>query len=870
MKKAYFIVLFIVLSITPIKIFAQYNELSDSVKIIRDIYGVPHIIASNERDLFFGAGYAAAEDRLFQMVLARRAVQGRLAEIFGNSYIESDQKMRILGLYNHAKRTLPQLSVEIQDWLQAYADGVNAYMKNNRHLSSLFAQYGGEPQEWKAEDCIACQMRIAERFDGAWKNEINALREYETLEIEFGRDSAIRILELRDKNVDDYSAIVSKEEYEAYQTKLENLKTSISQDKKNKKNLIQSDWESPKMSHNWCVSGSRTSSGYPILESDPQIAVEAPSTWYEFHLQGGRFNIRGISVPGTPSMLLGFNEYCSWGLTALGGDCADLFVEELNGDSTKYKWMDNWEDVTVRNETISVKGTRDRTLKIFETRHGPIVNDLLNGVRTGEYFALQYLLTNGPATSIEALLDMMAATNWNEFTIGMSKYKSPACNLIYADKYDNIAYYTLAGVPYRVHDAGIPYIGWSGEEEWNGIIPFDSMPRMLNPDVGFISTANNCPIGSWYPYHVGGAIGGNSRSFRLKELLKDGYNLTVDDFLEIHRDAVDPITRDFVKYGIMAVDEENPDNQNARDLTELLRNWDYKMLTNYDNYKIVSQIGTLIKRSIRGTPLEDRYLGSDAGLIQIFRDLNDYYDETGELMNDVDIRSWLIDQMGEVYVKTDAVNSGGRPIEVKHEMKYQNNLEGYGSLSCDFDITSPSLHCGVVATIWSQLGNSYSQIVNYANVDSSLSILPPGNSEVPENNHFNDMIDLWVEGDMHIAPLNIFEVNNIKENELILYPSGVDVEKSSLLISSISVYPNPLSTTAKIVVKSNYLGNIGIRIFNPYGQTIISNDYEKNDKCYVFIWDGKDDYDIPLSNGLYNIQIIMGNEILYSKVMLIK
>ncbi|MFC2130677.1 penicillin acylase family protein [Bacteroidota bacterium] len=869
MIKSNLILLLLLIFVNIITTYAQYSALEDTVTIIRDEFGIPHIIAENENALFFGAGCAAAEDRLFQMVLARRAVQGRLAEIFGDSFLDSDIKMLTLGLYRHAQRTLPQLSKDAQAWLKAYADGVNAYIKDNRHLSELFAQYGGEPEEWKPEDCIACQMRIAERFDGAWKNEISRLREYETLSAESGSDSAIKILEMRGKNVDDYSAIVSKEEYDSYQEKFENLKTVVVKGKKIKNDKIQNEWESPKMSHNWCVAGSRTASGYPILESDPQIAVEAPATWYEFHLQGGRFNVRGISVPGTPSMLLGFNEYCAWGLTALGGDCADLYQEELNADSTQYKWLAGWENLAVRNETIKIKGTRDYNLNVLETRHGPIVNNLLKGVRTDEYFALQYLVTHGPASSIEALLDMMAATNWNEFTAGMSKYKSPATNLIYADKYDNIAYYTLAGVPNRVHNGGFPYIGWSGEEEWKGVVPFDSMPRMLNPDAGFISTANNLPIGSWYPYHVGGAIGDNSRSLRLKELLIDGQNLIIEDFFRMHRNAVDPIARDFVIYGIMAVDEENPDNQDAKKLADLIRDWDYKMLSSYHSYSVVSKISTTIKRSIRQTPLEERYLGSDAGLIQIFRDLNAFYDTTGMLMPDTDIRDWLINQMGEVYVKSDAANAGGRPVTLTHKMLYQNNLEGYGSLARDYDINSPPLHCDVVATIWSQKGNSYSQIVNYADVDSSFSILPPGNSEVPDNKHFDDMIDLWVEGGMHIAPLSLEEVEKIEEMEKVLYPGTVSVNDDEQQDINITIYPNPFCDRTKITVRTVIRSNYRIEIFNAFGQLIRSHD-EKNIDGYYYLWDGKDKNGKTVGNGIYYVQINIDGKIFNSKIMFIK
>ncbi len=832
MKKLFSLFFALVLFAIPFgRLNAQYPNLKDTAAIIYDEYGVPNIVSEDEEALFFGLGYAAAKDRLFQMTLARRLVQGRLAEIFGADYLNSDIKVRTLGLYRHAKRTLPLLSENIRKFLSAYADGVNAYMNDNpRHLSDLFAKYGGSSEEWKPEDCIACQMRIAYRFDGGWTKEVNALRNYEPLAREVGRDSAIKYLEAQNKNIDDSSAIVSREEFELFSEKLENINTKNERDDKKRNEQMQSSgWTPPKMSHNWVASGAKTATGKPILESDPQIPVEAPATWYEFHLHGGRFNVRGISMPGSPGMLIGFNENCAWGLTALGGDCADLFYERVNEDDSTYLWRDEWEKLNVREETIKVAGKRDYKLTVSETGHGPIVNHLLNGVKRDEYFSIQYLNVKEPATSIEALLDMMAATDFISFMDGMEKYISPAVNLIYADKYDNIAYYALERVPLRVHNAGIPFNGWSGEEEWRGLVPFDSMPRALNPEAGFISTANNLPIGSWYPYYIGGAIGHNSRSFRLIELLTEAENLETSDFFDIHRDAVNPIARDFVKYGIMAVDEENPDSEDAKALADSLRDWDYRMLTSYDKYHIVSQIPVIIKRSLKRTPLGETYLGSDAGLIQLFRDVNAYYDSTSSLLPNGDFRDWIIDQMGEVYRRTDAGSSGdNRPLTRK--MLYQNNLEGYGSLAREYDITSPPLYCGVTPTIWSQMGNSYSQIVDYSDVDLSYSILPPGNSEVPDDHHFDDMINLWAEGDMHIAPLSLSAVVSILEEEINLYPEPSRVNESKNLPGSL-VYPNPVEDELSIDLGD---GIYSFSIVNNLGEIVRSEDYSvKNVKIDV-------------------------------------
>lgn len=855
--------IFIVASIVLFSsdLHSQRIDYSDSVRIIRDQWGVPHIISDDENALFYGAGYAAAEDRLFQMCLCRYSVQGRLAEIFGRNYLQSDRKTRTVGYYRHAARSLPQLDSEVQDYLQAYADGVNAYMRDNpRHMTELFEEYCGPPEPWKPEDCVACMLRIAERFDGGWTKEVNALRNFEELERNLGREEAIRQLEAQKQNIDDDVAIVSKEEYEDYPLCVKRDDKPVNKTQSQKVKYGTDD--SPKMSHDWVVSGAKSVTGLPILESDPQIAVEFPATWYEFHLHGGKFNVRGIGMPGVPAMLLGFSENCAWGLTALGSDNADLFQEQfVTGSDTEYKIGEEIYTVDEREETIKVKGERDQTLTIRSTIHGPIVNDFVSGkVNEGEVFALSYIMTQSVATEIPGMLKMMIASNWQEFVDGMSDYRSPGVHLIYADKDNNIAYYTLARLPLRAHNAGIPFQGWTGEEEWLGIIPFDEMPRMLNPECGYISTANNLPIGSWYQYHVGGGIGDNARSWRLRELMESKEKFSPEDFLyDVHQDAINPIVRDFVKFALMAVEEENPMDRDILAAVDSLEDWDYKLLTSFPSYRMVRQIGTWIKRTLRGTPMEDDYLGSDAGLAQLFRDLQKYYDTTGQLIDDPDIRAWLLEQLKRVYVES-GLSAGGRPYQEKHEMKYQNNLEGFGSLARANDVLSPPLYCGVTATIWSQKGNSYSQIVNFANIDSSLSILPPGNSEVPDDPHATDLIDMWVDGGMHLAPLSLGAIENIRESEYVLRPNLSNIEDIPEKLNP-EIYPNPAHSHVFIRLSTSS-ESCSISIEDLLGSELIRfGEIYTSDGSVFFTWDCLDRKGNSLPAGVYVVKVTCGQNI---------
>ncbi|MBI5647100.1 MAG: penicillin acylase family protein [Ignavibacteriae bacterium] len=797
------------LAIVPLTADAQNR----SARLLRDRYGVTHAIGAAAGDTlaleeaaFFGAGYAAARDRLLQMVLARASVQGRLAEILGARATAQDRRMRILGLYQQARYCATQLGDTARRLLDAYARGVNEYMGTHpQHISNLALSTAIIPEPWTPADGIACFLRIAEFFDRGWAGEVQAQKTFEAMLGSKTREQAIAELEAGRRQVDDSAAIVTRDEYQRYNEEFGKLFTgSGGHASFHKGSDVTEEWEPPKMSHNWVLAASRSSSGYPVLEADPQIAVQSPATWYEHHIAGGRYNVRGISLPGTPVMLLGFNAHCGWGLTALGSDNADLFQEQPKpGSSTEYAWQGGWETMSERVETIHVLGGQDVTFTVRGTRHGPVVNDLLTGVDSGDVFALQWLVLKEPATTIEGLLKMMAARDWPSFVKGVEMYQSPGTHLIYADRNKTIAYYTMARIPLRVHDAGIPYRGWTGDEEWRGVVPFAEMPRMLNPRAGFISTANNAPVGSWYPYAIGGGLGDNARSARLKELLEGGGMLDPADVLAIHTDMVEPIARDFARFAIMAVDAEKPNNRDAVAGADSLRGWDYRHNTSASVYRMTSIIGTTIKRTLRGTPLEQRYLGSDAGLIQLFRDLEKYETEHGGLMPDADIRAWLITQLADVYRRSGIARAGGAGVTVTHAMPWQDNLEKLGSMNPAYDRVSPPLTCPVVATIWSQTGNSYSQFIDFAQVDSSLSILPPGNSELPRSSHFDDMVPLWVAGGMHPAPLSLPALDVLKEDELIVYdtPDGIEGTARGEDVTLGAAYPNPTSGVVLVPVE---------------------------------------------------------------------
>ena len=551
------------------------------------------------------------------------------------------------------------------------------------------------------------------------------------------------------------------------------------------------------LSHNWVVAGTRSTTGKPILESDPHYGVTNPAFWYEIHLSGGRYNVRGLGVAGAPGMLMGWNERCAWGVTALAGDTADLFEEKINPDTPEqYLWKEDWLSFECHSETIRVKEGEPVRFEVRSSRHGPVVNDLLSGVKPGEVFALHYTLLWTPSSSLESMLDVMRAADWSSVRNALAGYAAPPLHMIYADVQGNIGYQTGTLVPVRTGDTRLPRKGWTGEDEWT-MVPFEELPSMLNPRAGHIFTANHLAAGSWYPYLVGGGRGDGPRSLRLREIFTENpeRKFSPRDFVTaVHQDAINPVVRDAVILGRKVVEEDGERDPQIRQLLGELNGWDFRLSTQSAAFPSARGVLEAIESTkLAGTPLEERYGEGWSGVTVMFKAIMPAFRQTGQTPNDPEIRRWLKNTLRDGFrrrgygrqqtentgwMKTEASKNGagapaatgGRPpLGIIRRMAYQDVAEGYGaerfgSLAPEYDLDSPPLCCPLTQSIWAQEGGSYSQIVDLGDLDRSLSMLPPGISENPASPHYKDQMELWARGEFHPAPLSRTAVEAIKRS----------------------------------------------------------------------------------------------------------
>jgi penicillin amidase len=505
----------------------QVAGLQERVEILRDKWGVPHIFAQNEHDVFFAQGYAHAQDRLWQLEFNRRVGAGRLSEVLGEATLKSDRFLRTIGLYRAAQADLAILPAETLAALQAYADGVNAFIDTHRDRLPLeFTLLGFKPEPWTPTDTLAWGKVMCMDLGGNWEDELLRAQ----LVAAFGEEKARQLI----PPYPDQGPSIIPQEARSYGR----LDTSLLEAYADVKALLSAEGEGLG-SNNWVVDGTKTASGRPMLANDPHLGIQMPSIWYEVHLSTPEMDVVGASFPGAPGVIIGHNRSIAWGVTNVGPDVQDLYVEKVNpANPNQYEFRGQWEDMTVLQEQIKVKGRSDPVLMTVRlTRHGPLMTPVISGET--DPVALRWTaLEAGRLFHAVYLLDR--SRNWEEFRAALKHWQAPSQNFVFADTKGNIGYQTPGSIPIRSRGQGlVPSPGWTGEYEWKGYIPFEELPSVYNPPTHFVTTANNKVVPDAYPYFIAYDWAPPWRAQRITELLQSKDKLTPDDFRDIQADTYD-------------------------------------------------------------------------------------------------------------------------------------------------------------------------------------------------------------------------------------------------------------------------------------------------------------------------------------------
>ncbi len=767
--------------------------LNDRVEVIRDEWGVPHIFATNTDDLFFAQGYTHAQERFWQMDFWRHIGAGRLSELFGEDQVDTDKFLRSLDFTGLARQEMAMMGPEERGILQAYADGVNAYLEDQSKASisleyAILGLQNGDYQiePWEPIHTLTWAKLMSWDLSGNLAQEIDRTVLARILPVD-------RVEQLYPGFPDTHpyilpTAALSGDERRSPQLPDEAVDSlvRVGDSARQLWALTGGGFEGIG-SNNWVLNGAKTRSGMPLLANDTHLAIQMPAIWFANGLfcepvgPACPYRVTGFSFAGVPSVIIGHNERIAWGVTTQSVDTQDLFIERLNPDNPdQYEANGEWVDFEKRTETIRVAGGEDVTYEVLVSRNGPIVSgtlfdeDEFDGSaaiqRPARYAVALAWETLRPSTLVSAVLGLNTAANYNDFRAAAQKWDIAAQNLIYADVEGNIAYQSTGRVPVRANgDGRYPVPGWTGEYDWVGVVPFGNMPFMLNPPGDFIQTANQYVIPSSQQPFLTTDGGHGYRAARIHSVLAQSDEHSVATMQALQFDSRDGGAALVIPH-LLAVDPDG--DQGVMAIQEELQAWaegDDPLQARGDSGAAAAYQATwrhLLANTFHDELPEDLRPYGGGRWFTVMRDLlgthaDPYWDDVStaavEVRDDILLRSMedAHAELSSLFKSRDHWAWG-----VMHTAEFRNQTfgrSGIGPIEWLFNRSAPLRVSGSDALVNSNGWNasvgyeidwisSQRLVVDLADFDRSTFLHSTGQSGHAFHAHYRDMIEPWTDG----------------------------------------------------------------------------------------------------------------------------
>ncbi len=737
--------------------------LQEPVEVLRDRWGVPHIYARNQHDLFFAQGFVAAQDRLFQMEIWKRAGQGRLAEVLGERALPRDIAARLTRYRGSMDAEYQSYAPDTREILSAFTAGINAYIQRRLDpkgpgLPIEFQLAGFRPELWRPSDCLTRmatlsvtgnateELALAQLVELLGAKKAASLQDFDppaTLEPPTGED----LTGLSPVLIKGFVGTDSRVEFPA------NFEGS----------------------NNWTISGKMTSSGKPLLANDPHRTIALPSLRYIVHLHAPGWDVAGATEPALPGVSIGHNQDIAWGLTVFPIDQEDLFLEELNPQNAlEYRTAHGWDKMQVADETFHVRGGKDVTKELKFTVHGPVLWE--DGKRA---LALHWVGAEPGTAPYLAGISVDRAHNWPEFLAAMARWKTPPENLVYADREGNIGEESAGLTPLRKKGNGLLPAPGSAGYEWAGFVPFSQLPRQFNPSREFVATANNKTIAPNYPYKVGFSWSAD-RIARINQVLDGARDrkrkLDVNDMAALQNDVVSLPAQRLTR--ILA------SSSAANDIAaKLLEDWNgglemsspeaalYEIWLRHLRSAILDQIAPNAPGSI--------YLGADS-LARLMEDPSaDFFGENPNAARDKILRETLTAAYAEF--QSLGPDPSMRNWGKLHTVRFRHALDQLASLESLLDLgpfARPGDGTTVDATAFTSAnfnqiaGASYREIFDVSDWDQSKVVNAPGESGQPDSRHYGDLAPLWRDGKYFPLAYSQQAVEQVTTERLELLPAN--------------------------------------------------------------------------------------------------
>jgi penicillin amidase len=762
--------------------------LTALVLVRRDQHGVPHIQAANLDDLLFAQGYVTAQDRLWQMDMARRMAAGEAAEILGPKLVEHDRMQRVLAIRATAERLTASLDDRNRRYFDDYARGVNAFIGSHQdRLPPEFRLLMYQPKPWQPVDSMLVVMSMVQMLDEHWPEKL----ERERITARIGPTLAADLYPTGSWR--DRPPITTEPPITAPQQNIPDVPLDETQDGVLKDDLlhVRQLIGAPDClgcapgSNQWVVAGSRTASGHAMLSNDMHLEQEIPNIWYENDLEAPGLHVAGVTVPGLPLVVAGHNEHVAWGLTALYGDTQDIYVEHVNGQD-QYQGADGaWHAVEHEQETIRVRGGHDVAVDVARTAHGVVITPLIPGEK--RVLTLKWTVYD-PKASGYPLLQMNTAANWTDFRNALEQWWGPTQNVVYADDQGHIGYQSVGYIPYRPSGlAGVPIV--DQQHEWQGTIAFDRMPSALDPPGGILATANarvtpnpNSPttpvVGSPTP-SAGGAPApvpapaapvvappeltlewaDPYRNERIWKWLGAKDKLTQQDMLTLQTDVYSELDQEIAQRLAYGIDHASRTDARLRQAADLLRTWDGAVNVDSSPAAIVASAKAVFFPML----LKPR-LGEDWRLYHWAESLF-----AGEqiLMNEP--AAWLPPQYASwddflADLVRQGLAQGGAPSDLRqwrygyaHPVDVEHPLFGLLPWFKGWTGTGVQPQSGDTSTV-KQVGRTFGPsqrfTIDWSNVDAATEDITMGESGDPLSPYYRDQWPYWSSGRTFALPFS--------------------------------------------------------------------------------------------------------------------
>ncbi|MDH5224107.1 MAG: penicillin acylase family protein [Actinomycetota bacterium] len=749
----------------PVEGSVALDGLREPVSVRRDTWGVPYIEAASLDDLWFAHGVVTAGERLFQLELTIRAANGRLSELFGDRTLDDDRLARTVGFHRAGARIASGWDERSRRMHERFRAGVRAWVADMPAAPLEYTLLDTQP--WIPDDEAAWAsafVLLAWGLSGNWDTEL--LRAWIG---EAGDDDLVARL-LPPPPVDAPEVVPGA------------LAGALFDATRRVKG---------QGSNAWAVAGSRTTTGAPLLANDPHLLAVQPGVWFECHLSAPGYRARGVALTFSPGVLLGCTDHHAWGVTNVGGDVQDLFEERLNGDRSAAEHEGAWEPLTMHREEINVRGEDEaRVVEVRESRHGPLLDTFVSGMVHPEYVALPdepvYALSwvgldQGIRPSL--VVDAAAARSFDDFRAAtLEGLACPGQNVVYADVDGTIGYACTGRYPVRGRGEGTsPVPGWTGDHEWTGWVPVEELPWGVDPERGFLVSANHRMHDESYPHLIGNDFHTPFRARRIAEVLAGGAHHDVTAMEALQTDVVSVAARENLELLLAHLDADGGE-ADVRDALMLLGGWDAEMASDSAATAVYqvwcSHIARLALAPTLGDELFDRYHAwrepfQCRTLPQMLR--------TGELDRDLLERA-LVDAFAELRSSLGDDATSWRWGDL-HRVRLAHPLAaipGFEALFVALDAgvggddqtvlqTGVDARAGYAAAVIP----SWRAVYDLGDLDRSVGVLPTGESGNPASSHWSDQAPLWLAGRTHALAFSEPAVDAAAVSEMRLVPGTI-------------------------------------------------------------------------------------------------